>query len=136
MKMSLKSRGMILVFIAFSILPTCATTMKKEDHSTGFLVKKLEIPPSVSTTASYTATMHRIGLENVEVMMGYFYWDKEGPSEYTPTGVDLETEHITFNLRTRNPGTYVVRGYVSYKDKATGEIGMSNTVSAGALSAR
>ena len=43
--------------------------------------------------------------------------------------LSLKSAGIIINLRTRNPGLYVIRGYVSYRDKATGKTGKSNTVS-------
>jgi hypothetical protein len=80
--------------------------------------------------------MYCSGLEKVEILKGYFFWGSEGPFASNPAKIDLQAGQIAFNLRTRNPGTYLIRGYVSYKDKATGKTGNSNHVSAGAITAQ
>lgn len=137
MRLSLNSAGIISVAIVIStLLFACVTTKETGLQTTGVVVQRLEIPALVSTTASYKAIMHCIELEKVNALTGYFFWNNEGPFVYRPAKVDLQAGQIVFNLRTRNPGTYSIRGYVSYKDKATGKTGKSNIASAGAVTAR
>ena len=137
MRLSLNSAGIISVVIVIStLLFACVTTTETGLQTTDFVVQRLEIPALVSTIASYKAIMHCSGLEKVEVLSGYFFWSMEGPFEYRPAKVDLQTGQIVFYLRTRNPGTYSIQGFVSYKDKATGKTGKSKTISAGDVTAR
>lgn len=128
--------GIISLTVVLSILSGCATTPDTGPQSTGFSVQKLEIASPVSTTSAYKATMYCRGLDTVDILMGYFFWDNEGPFEYGIAKIELQKGEIIFNLRTRNPGTYRINGYVSYRDKSTGKSRRSNTVSAGSVTAR
>lgn len=128
--------GIIPLIVVLSILSGCATTPDSGSQSTGFSVKKLEIPRAVSTTSPYKATIYCSGLETVDILLGYFFWNNEGPFEYRAEKIEIQKGEIIFNLRTRNRGTYRISGYVSYRDKSSGKSLKSNTVYAESVTAR
>jgi len=78
----------------------------------------LTIASKVSISSSYPATLSCSGLPEVEVLSGGFTWSGEGPFEYFPSDVISETGEVIFNLRTRNPGVYEIKGSLTYRDSA------------------
>ncbi len=85
-------------------------------------------------------SMPAAGVDNV---MGYFFWNQEGPFEYSLDKFEEVNDRrhgrcakLKFMLYTGRPSTYTISGYVTYRDTATGAIGTTNTVSAGAVTVR
>lgn len=135
MSRSAKSLGSLLLVVVFGALFLgCATT--SETGTSGFSVRKLTIPETVSTESPYPAVMHCVGLEEVDILQGHFFWNGEGPYAFEPTGVDPLSGEVVFTLRTRNPGTYRITGYLSYQDKATAKVRKTKPVSAGLVIAK
>ncbi|MBC7358190.1 MAG: hypothetical protein H5U10_06610 [Desulfacinum sp.] len=135
MSRSAKSLGGLLLVVVFgALILGCATT--SETGTSGFAVKKLTIPETVSTKSPYPAVMHCVGLEKVDILQGHFFWNGEGPYAYEPTRVDPQSGEVVFMLHTGRPGTYRITGYVSFWDKATSKVGKTKPVSAGVVLAR
>lgn len=90
MRMLAKSFGVVVVAGEVSNLFGCAGITDNGVQSAGFSVQRLEIATVVSTSFPYEATMYCRGLETVRILMGYFWWNDEGPFRYGVKEMDLK----------------------------------------------
>lgn len=149
MRMNIRS---LLIPAVIILTASCAGVQKGESSRAGFQAGSspqvkalsLKIPSPVKAGKPYPAyivcTMPPAGIEGV---IGYFFWNGEGPFEYHVSGSELATNLrfgrcmvFRFNLFTGRPSTYSITGYITYRDSATGAGGQTNIVSAGAVTVR
>ncbi len=140
MKKTVHIVSVLIIIAVLCVQPGCGTT-KKSGTAAGtqnpdVRITRFQIPSPVTARVPYPATMTATGLENATVLRGYFFWNGEGPFEYPVTNVDERSGRVQFFLYTGNPRTYVITGYVLYRNRRTGATGFSNTASAGAVQVR
>lgn len=143
----------LLVLMSLVAFTACASSSKEgtspvqasnvgQANSMKSLSLRIASPVKAGTPypALMTCTLPAAGVENVG---GYFFWNEEGPFEYQVAQFDIIKDPakgqrvvLKFMLYTGRPSTYTISGFVSYRDKATGLMGNTERVSAGAVTVR
>lgn len=150
MKTTAGSYLILIVLIAFA---ACASTAKEDTNpgqrasavqASSMKALSLKIASPVQAGRPYPALMTcTLPAAGADIFGGYFFWNQEGPFEYPVEKFDIVNDRVKgrcvvlkFMLYTGRASTYNISGYVSYRDKATGQTGSTERVSAGAVTVR
>jgi len=132
----------IAVFFVIAVVvwvaPSCATISGKNGPQVKAVSLMINSP--VRARVPYPAVIVCTLPVGIDRIKGYFFWNGEGPFEYTLSNAELATDPqlgpcgvLLFNLYTGRPATYTITGYITYRNVTTGARGQTNTVSAGSI---
>ena len=137
MKLSNYSKSIVIVLPSIMLIgcKTPPTTEGCTNPAVALTCTKLTIADTVSTSTRYPAVMSCSNIKEVKILSGDFYWNGEGPFNYKYSRLNSKTGEVGFNLRTGNPGSYEIKGEISYRD-AIGCEHKTKRVSAGRIRAK
>ena len=142
MEDDLNMKKIALLFVITTmmfIFTSCIGSMQNQQNALQPLTLTIDSP--VKAGKPYPAIMIcSLNVPSVDNVKGHFYWNQEGPFEYSLATSDMLNDPnlgrcalITFNLYTGRPSTYTISGYITYRNPQTGTVHRTKIVSAGKI---